>query len=122
MALITFASPEYKDKTVYAVAGSHTETILKIAKANDWWFHVRGMPGSHVLLRSRDGEEPDRQTLKAAAAIAAVALARATSRAAAAVKTVVAAGRVDGLLRQRPVGGRRAEAGAAVDAQRFAVD
>jgi len=32
MALITFTSPEYKDKTVYAVAGSHTETILKIAR------------------------------------------------------------------------------------------
>lgn len=34
MALITFSSPEYKDKTVYAVAGSFTETVLKIAKAN----------------------------------------------------------------------------------------
>ena len=44
---------------------------LKIAKPNDWWFHVRGMPGSHVLLRAKDGQEPDRNTLKAAAAIAA---------------------------------------------------
>jgi len=34
MALITFTSPEYKDKTVYAVAGSFTETVLKIAKEN----------------------------------------------------------------------------------------
>ena len=34
MALVTFSSLNYKDKTVYAVAGSHTETILKIAKAN----------------------------------------------------------------------------------------
>ncbi|MCB1791279.1 MAG: 2Fe-2S iron-sulfur cluster binding domain-containing protein [Gammaproteobacteria bacterium] len=34
MALITFTSPEYKDKTVYAVSGSHTETVLKIAKTN----------------------------------------------------------------------------------------
>ena len=34
MALITFSSSEYKDKTVYAVSGSHTETILKIAKTN----------------------------------------------------------------------------------------
>lgn len=34
MANITFSSPEYKNKTVYAVAGSHTETILKIAKTN----------------------------------------------------------------------------------------
>lgn len=34
MANITFSNPEYKDKTVYATAGSHTETILKIAKQN----------------------------------------------------------------------------------------
>jgi ferredoxin len=34
MALINFTSPEYKDKTVYAVAGSHTETVLKIARTN----------------------------------------------------------------------------------------
>lgn len=34
MANITFSSPEYKSKTVYAVAGSHTETILKIALEN----------------------------------------------------------------------------------------
>jgi len=34
MALVTFSNPDYKDKTVYAVAGSHTETLLKLAKAN----------------------------------------------------------------------------------------
>lgn len=44
---------------------------LMLARPNDWWFHVRGMPGSHVILQSRPSEEPDRQTLKRAAAIAA---------------------------------------------------
>lgn len=34
MALITFSNPEYKDKTVYAVAGSHTQTLLKLALEN----------------------------------------------------------------------------------------
>lgn len=34
MALITFSNPDYRDKTVYAVAGSHTETVLKIAREN----------------------------------------------------------------------------------------
>ena len=34
MANITFSNPAYKLKTVYAPAGSHTETILKIAKEN----------------------------------------------------------------------------------------
>ncbi len=44
---------------------------LKMAGPNDYWFHVRGMPGSHVILREKSGEEPDRSVLKEAAAIAA---------------------------------------------------
>ncbi len=32
MPNITFSNPNYRDKTVYAVAGSHTETILSIAR------------------------------------------------------------------------------------------
>jgi predicted ribosome quality control (RQC) complex YloA/Tae2 family protein len=44
---------------------------LHIAKPNDWWFHIRGMPGSHVLLLARRGDDADRATLKRAAAIAA---------------------------------------------------
>ncbi|GAB4257463.1 MAG: hypothetical protein Kow0092_04390 [Deferrisomatales bacterium] len=43
----------------------------KLARPDDWWFHVRGMPGSHVILRARPGEEPDRRTLEGAAAVAA---------------------------------------------------
>ena len=34
MALVTFSNPEYRDKTVYAVAGSHTESLLKLAREN----------------------------------------------------------------------------------------
>lgn len=44
---------------------------IKLAAANDYWFHVRGMPGSHVVLRCDHDEPPDRATLEAAAAIAA---------------------------------------------------
>jgi predicted ribosome quality control (RQC) complex YloA/Tae2 family protein len=44
---------------------------LKAANPNDYWFHVRGMPGSHVILRAKDGVEPDKAVLKEAAAIAA---------------------------------------------------
>ncbi len=32
MALITFSSHLHKDKTVYAVAGSHRQTVLELAK------------------------------------------------------------------------------------------
>ncbi|TCJ11532.1 (2Fe-2S)-binding protein [Parasulfuritortus cantonensis] len=34
MPNITFSSPLHKDKTVYAVAGSHTKTVLTLAKEN----------------------------------------------------------------------------------------
>ncbi|MFH1985539.1 MAG: NFACT RNA binding domain-containing protein [Pseudomonadota bacterium] len=44
---------------------------IKLARPDDYWFHVRGMPGSHVLLRARSGLEPGRAVLTAAAAIAA---------------------------------------------------
>ena len=51
--------------------GANDRLSLKLARPNDWWFHVRGLPGSHVLLRAREGEEPSRDTLKQAAAVAA---------------------------------------------------
>lgn len=44
---------------------------LKTARANDLWFHVHGLPGSHVLLRGPEGEAADNATIKQAAAIAA---------------------------------------------------
>ena len=44
---------------------------LRIARPEDWWFHVHGCPGSHVILQHPDGLEPDRELLKTAAAIAA---------------------------------------------------
>ena len=34
MAKVTFKSSLHKDKTTYAVAGSHTQTILQMAKEN----------------------------------------------------------------------------------------
>jgi len=44
---------------------------LRLAKPLDRWFHVRGMPGSHVVLRVPSGREPDRATLERAAGLAA---------------------------------------------------
>lgn len=44
---------------------------LKVAGPEDWWFHVRGMPGSHVVLVVDRNRPPDRETLNRAAAIAA---------------------------------------------------
>lgn len=44
---------------------------LKIARARDFWFHVKNMSGSHVILQVEDSREPDRKIVKMAAAIAA---------------------------------------------------
>ncbi len=44
---------------------------LRVARPDDLWFHVRGMPGSHVVLQGPPGEDPDRATVQAAAAVAA---------------------------------------------------
>ena len=44
---------------------------FRLARPEDWWFHVRGMPGSHVILQGPPGVDPDRATLIRAAAIAA---------------------------------------------------
>ena len=35
------------------------ELTFKFAEGNDWWFHAKGMPGSHVLVKTKTGEMPD---------------------------------------------------------------
>ena len=44
---------------------------LKIARPNDWWFHVHGLPGSHVVLQVASLPQPSKDLLEQAAAIAA---------------------------------------------------
>jgi len=60
----------------YRVMAGKTDTdndhlSLKTAASMDWWFHVRGMPGSHVVLKVDKNQPPDKKTLNQAAAIAA---------------------------------------------------
>jgi len=42
---------------------------LKIAKANDLWFHVAGFPGSHVVLCCHDSDL-DKESIEEAAQLA----------------------------------------------------
>lgn len=35
------------------------ELTFKIAEGNDWWFHAKHMPGSHVIVRTKTGDIPD---------------------------------------------------------------
>lgn len=46
------------------------ELTFKFASGNDWWFHAKGMPGSHVIVKSGGDELPDR-TFEEAAKLAA---------------------------------------------------
>lgn len=36
------------------------QLTFKFATGNDWWFHAKGMPGSHVIVKSNNTELPDR--------------------------------------------------------------
>ena len=35
------------------------ELTFKLATGNDWWFHAKGMPGSHVIVKAENKELPD---------------------------------------------------------------
>jgi len=67
---------EYALPGGWRVLAGRTETdndrlSLQLARPADWWFHVRGHSGSHVVLQGPAGETPGRELLKAAAAVAA---------------------------------------------------
>ena len=46
------------------------ELTFKFATGGDWWFHAKGMPGSHVIVKTDGKELPDR-TFEEAAKLAA---------------------------------------------------
>ena len=48
------------------------ELTFRVADRNDFWFHVKGLPGTHVILKSHPGEEfPSDEAVLEAASIAA---------------------------------------------------
>ena len=46
------------------------ELTFKVASGNDWWFHAKGIPGSHVIVKCGNEDMPDR-TFEEAARLAA---------------------------------------------------
>lgn len=67
---------EYRLPGDWRVLAGRTDTAneylsLELAGQRDLWFHIRGMPGGHVLLRVPEGAKPDRATEELAASIAA---------------------------------------------------
>ncbi|MBQ8814372.1 MAG: NFACT family protein [Lachnospiraceae bacterium] len=46
------------------------DLTFRLATGNDWWFHAKGIPGSHVIVKTEGRELPDR-VFEQAAAVAA---------------------------------------------------
>lgn len=47
------------------------DITFKIATGNDWWFHAKGIPGSHVIVKSNGESELPNSTFEDAARLAA---------------------------------------------------
>ena len=64
-AKITSAPYHYRSRDDYDIyVGKNNlqndELTFKFASGSDWWFHAKKAPGSHVILKSRGSEVPDR--------------------------------------------------------------
>jgi predicted ribosome quality control (RQC) complex YloA/Tae2 family protein len=51
-------------------AAENDALTTRFARGNDLWLHVRGRPGSHVILRLERGQGPDQESLLDAAHLA----------------------------------------------------
>ena len=69
--VVEYTLPGHWKVLVGRTDADNDDLSFQVAQPEDWWFHVRGMPGSHVILQGPPGAEADRQTLTRAAAIAA---------------------------------------------------
>src|SRR6266704_6895059 len=69
--LITYTLPGGWQVLVGRTDVDNDSLSFRVARPEDWWFHVRGMSGSHVILQGPPGADADRETLHRAAAIAA---------------------------------------------------
>ncbi len=52
------------------IANEHI--TFRLAERDDWWFHVKNMPGSHVVMRCAADDDPPERDFTEAATIAAV--------------------------------------------------
>ncbi|MBQ0026055.1 MAG: NFACT family protein, partial [Lachnospiraceae bacterium] len=65
-----FVSSDGYDMYVGRNNYQNEEVTFSIADSNDWWFHVKGAPGSHVIVKCNGSELPDK-TFEEAASLAA---------------------------------------------------
>lgn len=51
-------------------AKANDKLTFQVANGNDWWLHVMGMPGSHVVIKTHKDQKPDSDTLQDAMQLA----------------------------------------------------
>ncbi len=67
-----FLSPDGMEILVGRTARDNDALTFQIASQRDFWLHVAGCPGSHVIVRNPEGlDSLSRETLRFAAALAA---------------------------------------------------
>lgn len=67
-----FVSPDGWTVLVGRTAEDNDVLTLKLASPRDFWLHVAGEPGSHVVIRNPENlDRPPRETLRYAAGLAA---------------------------------------------------
>ncbi|MCB9676486.1 MAG: NFACT family protein [Alphaproteobacteria bacterium] len=68
----TWTGPRGEEVLVGRDAKANRRLTFQIAKGADYWMHVRGAPGAHLILPMRRGQTPPLELLLAAGQIAAV--------------------------------------------------
>jgi predicted ribosome quality control (RQC) complex YloA/Tae2 family protein len=68
--VLSLTSPDGLTILVGRNSRQNDEVTFHLAKGNDWWFHARGAPGAHVIIRT-EGQEVSPSTIRQAASLAA---------------------------------------------------
>lgn len=66
---------EYRSETGILIwvgknARSNEKLTFALANGNDWWLHANGVSGSHVIIRTLKGKDPDQETIEDALQLA----------------------------------------------------
>jgi predicted ribosome quality control (RQC) complex YloA/Tae2 family protein len=65
----TWHGPHGSEVLVGRNAAGNRRLSFQVARGDDFWFHLRGRPGAHVVLRVQKAKTPDLDTLLAVAQI-----------------------------------------------------
>ena len=67
---IVWSGPAGERVRVGRDARSNRRLTFSASRGTDWWMHLRGKPGAHIVIRTQPGQTPPLATLLAAANIA----------------------------------------------------